>query len=332
MRDACLVTGGCGFLGSHVARHLINSGYEVIVLDDLSGGFVENLPQGANLHIGSITNAELVDNIFRHHSPRYVFHLAAYAAENLSPFIRVFNCRNNIEGSEVIINACINHDVECLVFTSSIAVYGNQTPPFYETTPVNPMDCYGGAKAYVETSLRNARELHGLNSVVFRPFNIYGPLQNIGDSYRNVVGIFMNQCLQHKSLTIFGDGQQTRAFSYVDDVAPSIAASVDRVWAWNQTYNIGGTTPYSVNNLAVEVLKVMDSDSQIIHLDTRHEAEHAHCDTWRFRISFSDTTAQVSLFEGLTKMAEWAKKRGPVKPSAFSKIEIHKNLPSVWQK
>lgn len=331
MRDTCLVTGGLGFLGSHVCGHLLNAGFEVVVLDDLSGGFIENLQGGANLYVGSINNVELVENIFRHHSPRFVFHLAAYAAENLSPFIRTFNCRNNIEGSEVIINACINHEVECLVFTSSIAVYGNQPPPFYETTPLLPMDPYGGAKAFVETSLRNARELHGLNSAVFRPFNIYGPRQNIGDPYRNVVGIFMNQCLKGEPLTIFGDGLQTRAFSFIDDVAPAIASCIRRPDSWNETYNIGGMTPYSVNELAGHVLRVMKASNGIIHLDARHEAQHAHCDTFKARNVFGNLMPLIDLNEGLSEMAGWVLKHGAKKGKPFAGIEITKNLPPAWK-
>lgn len=331
MKDTCIVTGGLGFVGSHVATHLIRNGYDVVVLDDESGGFLDQLPHGANFYHGSILNTELVDNIFRHHSPRFVFHLAAYAAEGLSPFIRTFNCRNNIEGSEVIINACINHKVECLVFTSSIAVYGAQTPPFTEWIKPDPIDPYGAAKAFTEASLRNATTLHGLNHVIFRPYNIYGPGQNCGDPYRNVVGIFMRACMEDKPMTIFGDGNQTRAFSYIDDVAPAIAASVERSERWNETFNIGGAKEYSVKDLSVAVAKAMGlTDWSITHLPERHEAKHAYCNNGRAKIAFGDLMQDVPLNEGLSRMAEWVKKSGLRKSKPFANIEITKNLPPSW--
>lgn len=331
MKDTVFLTGGAGFIGSHVAKHLIVNGYKVVILDDLSGGFAENAPDEADCYKGSILNAELVDNIFRHHSPRFVFHLAAYAAEGLSPFIRTFNCRNNIEGSEVIINACINHSVECMVFTSSIAVYGSQEPPFTEWMKPEPIDPYGAAKAFTEASLRNARELHGLNSVVFRPYNVYGPHQNCGDPYRNVIGIFMRQCIEGNPMSIFGDGNQTRAFSYIDDVAPAIAASIDRPERWNETFNIGGAKEYSVKDLSVAVAKAMGlSDWSIINLPERHEAKHAYCNNGRAKLAFGDLMPNISLQDGLSRMAEWVKKAGLRKSKPFANIEITKNLPPSW--
>lgn len=331
MKDVVFVTGACGFVGRWVCHHLLANGKEVVALDDLSGGFVENLPEGVNLYRGSITNQELVENIFRHHSPRFVFHVAAYAAEGLSPFIRTFNCQNNIEGSEVIINACINHNVECLVFTSSIAVYGAQTPPFCEWHKPDPMDPYGAAKAFTEASLRNATALHGLNHVIFKPYNIYGPYQNCGDPYRNVIGIFIRQCMEGKPMTIFGDGNQTRAFSYIDDVAPAIASVIDREERWNETFNIGGAKHYSVKELANEVAKAMGmADWSVVHLPERHEAKHAYCNNGRAKIAFGDLMPDVHLKEGLAKMAEWVKRAGLRKSKPFTNIEITKNLPPSW--
>lgn len=331
MRDTCLVTGGLGFIGRWVVKHLLDSGKDVVVLDDASGGFTENLPAGANLYLGSITNRELVANIFRHHSPRFVFHLAAYAAEGLSPFIRTFNCRNNIEGSENIITACINHGVECLVFTSSIAVYGMGTPPFSERDSLAPADPYGAAKAYVESSLVNARHLHRLNSVVFRPYNVYGPFQNCGDPYRNVIGIFMRCCMENRPMTIFGDGEQTRAFSYIDDVAPAIAASVDRPDSWNQVFNIGGACPFSVNELSEVVANAMGVERRVEMLPERHEAMHAYCSNGKSRAMFGDLMANVSLADGIGRMAAWVKEVGLRKSRPFSDIEIMRKLPPSWK-
>ena len=116
-----LVTGGAGFMGSHVVERLLNAGHEVVVLDDLSGGFLDNIPEGVIFVKGSILDADLIDRLFREHKFTYVYHLAAYAAEGLSHFIKRFNYNNNLIGSVNLINASINYDVKCFVFTSSIA-------------------------------------------------------------------------------------------------------------------------------------------------------------------------------------------------------------------
>ena len=226
MKSKVLVTGAAGFVGSHVADHLVSAGYNVIALDDLSGGFADNVHTDATFVEGSINDVELVNQLFEEHQFEYVFHLAAYAAEGLSHFIRRFNYQNNLIGSINLINASINAGtVKCFVFTSSIAVYGANQLPMKEDMMPMPEDPYGVSKLAVELDLKSAHEMFGLNYMIFRPHNVYGERQNIGDPYRNVVGIFMNQIMQGKELTIFGDGMQTRAFSHIDDVAPIIAQS-----------------------------------------------------------------------------------------------------------
>ena len=183
------------------------SGHDVVVLDDLSGGFQENVPAKATFVQGSVMDHELIDRLFDRHSFDYVYHLAAYAAEGLSHFIKRFNYNNNLIGSVNLINASINHKVKCFVFTSSIAVYGaGQSPMSEDMIPV-PEDSYGISKLAVEQELRVSHEMFGLDYVVFRPHNVYGERQNIGDRYRNVVGIFMNQLLRGEPMTIFGDGR-----------------------------------------------------------------------------------------------------------------------------
>jgi len=243
-RPRSLVTGGAGFLGSHVADELLRRGHAVVVLDDLSGGRRDNVPADARFVHGSIGDAPLLARLFEESAFDHVFHLAAYAAEGLSHFIRRFNYENNLIGSVNLINLAVRHAVRRFVFTSSIAVYGrNQLPMSEEMTPL-PEDPYGIAKHAVELDLRAAHELFGLDFVVFRPHNVYGERQNLGDRYRNVVGIFMNQILAGRPLTVFGDGTQTRAFSYVGDVAPIVARSVDVEAARNEVFNVGADQPF----------------------------------------------------------------------------------------
>ena len=191
-----LVTGGAGFIGSHITEALVQRGHSVTVLDDLSGGFRENVSAQARFVKGSINDAELIHALFAEERYEYVFHLAAYAAEGLSHFIKRFNYNNNLMGSINLINASINNDIKCFVFTSSIAVYGAIPQlPMTEETPPHPEDSYGIAKLAVEQELIACRRMFDLNSIIFRPHNVYGEKQNIGDKYRNVVGIFMNQIL-----------------------------------------------------------------------------------------------------------------------------------------
>ena len=230
-------------MGSHIAEELMTNGHEVIVLDDLSGGFIDNVPNKATFVKGSILDFQLIDQLFKKYSFTYVYHLAAYAAEGLSHFIKRFNYNNNLIGSVNIINACVNYQVKCLVFTSSIAVYGAGEPPLREDMVPGPEDSYGIAKLAVEQELKVSHEMFGLDYVIFRPHNVYGERQNIGDRYRNVVGIFMNQILRGERLTVFGDGTQVRAFTHINDIAPAIAGSVDVPAARNQIFNIGTDLP-----------------------------------------------------------------------------------------
>ena len=161
-----LVTGGAGFIGSHVSDELLARGHEVVVLDDLSGGFAENVVAGAEFVEGSITDADLVARLFEERRFDYVYHLAAYAAEGLSHFIRRFNYTNNLIGSVNLINASVNTGVRCFVFTSSIAVYGPSPElPMTEETPPRPEDPYGIAKLAVEQDLRACHEMFGLDYV-----------------------------------------------------------------------------------------------------------------------------------------------------------------------
>lgn len=327
--SSCLVTGGAGFMGSHVARSLLESGHDVVVLDDLSGGFVDNVPDGAEFVSGSAVDFKLLEVLFERHRFEYVFHLAAYAAEGLSHHIRRFNYENNVVASAGLISLAIRYDVKRFVFTSSIAVYGEAELPMREDMPMRPIDPYGIAKMAVELDLASAQQYFGLDYTIFRPHNVYGENQNTADRYRNVVGIFMNQIMNSEPMTIFGDGTQTRAFSYIGDVAPIIARSVETPESANDVFNIGADQPHSVLKLANVVAQAFGVEPNIEFLPERHEVLHAYSSHEKLRDTFG-TTETTSLEMGIGAMADWAKEAGPRASAPFSSIEVRKSLPPSW--
>ena len=324
-----LVTGGAGFIGSHVAAHCLKLGHRVVVLDDLSGGFADQVPAGAHLITGSVTDHELVAKLFAQYKFDYVYHLAAYAAEGLSHFIRRFNYTVNLTGTVNLINEAVKCGTKCFVFTSSIAVYGKGQLPMREDMAPRPEDPYGVSKYAAELDLAAAHEMFGLPFIVFRPHNVYGEHQNLGDPYRNVLGIFMNQIMSGKPLSIFGDGEQTRAFSHIDDVAPHIARSVHVPAAYNQVINIGADEPYTVNDLAHVIAREFSAEAQIRYLPARNEVYSAYASHDKARELLS-AAPSVGLVDGVRRMAAWARHAGSRKGKPFGNIEIGLKLPPSW--
>ena len=331
-RPVALVTGAAGFIGAHVTRALVAEGRaRVVALDDLSGGFRDNLPPEVEFVEGSVTDHALVARLFERHPVRYVFHLAAYAAEGLSHFIRRFNYTNNVLGSMTLINEAVCHQIECFVFTSSIAVYGPIPSPMRETDTPVPEDPYGIAKLAVELDLAAAHRMFGLRYVIFRPHNVYGEYQNLGDPYRNVLGIFMNQIMQGKPMTIFGDGTQRRAFSYVGDIVPAIAASPWVPAAAGHVFNIGADVPYTVNELARTVAASMGVPNHPVeHLPARVEAHTAYGDHGK-AVQVFGRCSHTPLDVGVRRMADWAKVGGVRSSRPFGSVEVTRNLPASWR-
>lgn len=332
-QPCALVTGAAGFLGAHLTRELQSLGeLQIVALDDLSGGFRQNIPSGVEFVEGSICDPALLAHLFEKHKFQYVYHLAAYAAEGLSHFIRRFNYTNNLIGSVNLINEAVKCGTECFVFTSSIAVYGAIDPPMVEHKTPHPEDPYGVAKLAVELDLKVAHEMFGLDYVIFRPHNVYGEFQNLADPYRNVIGIFMKQIREDAPLTIFGDGEQQRAFTYIGDIAPYIAQAPFVEAARNDIFNVGADQPYTINTLAEEVSGAMGNPGHAKrYLQARNEVMHAWADHSKVRAVFG-AGQHTTLREGLSRMAGWAKtvELPPLKP--FTAIEVRKNLPGSWEK
>ena len=219
-KQTVLITGVAGLLGSRLADWIIENKpeYDVVGIDDLSGGYECNVNSKVTFVQENLLNTSALAEIFKQTEPTYVFHFAAYAAEGLSPFIRNYNYQNNLVVTANIINECIIHDVKRLVFTSTLAVYGHgYGGVFSEDQIPKPIDPYGVAKYGCEMDIQIAGEQHGLDWCIIRPHNVYGVKQNIWDKYRNVLGIWMYQHMNGEPMSIFGDGEQKRSFSFIDD-------------------------------------------------------------------------------------------------------------------
>jgi UDP-glucose 4-epimerase len=326
-----LVTGTAGFIGSHVADQCLRLGFEVVGVDDLSGGYWRNVPAAAAFVVADLAEPDAVAQLWREHGPfDYVYHLAAYAAEGLSHHIRRFNYRNNLLATANLINAAVTGRVRHFVFTSSIAVYGAGQVPLQESTVPVPEDPYAIAKYACELDLHAAHRVFGLPSTIFRPHNVYGERQNLSDPYRNVIGIFLNLCRRGLPLKIFGDGAQTRAFTHVDDVAPLIAQAPLIAAARNQVFNVGADEPVSVLALAQEVARALGVPAVVEHLPARPEVVHAFADHTRARTVFAPPAA-VPLAVGLARMAAWLQTLEPAPPQRFAGIEIPDLLPAGWR-
>ncbi|MCA8999875.1 MAG: NAD-dependent epimerase/dehydratase family protein, partial [Planctomycetaceae bacterium] len=322
-------TGGAGFIGSHLVDALVDHGDDVVVMDDLSGGFKRNVPTGDALLRGSVSREQDVAAAFADGPFDVVFHLAAYAAEGLSHHIKRFNYENNLVGSVNLINAAVNADVGHFVFLSSAAVYGHATGTLTELDLPEPIDSYGIAKLAVEAELAVTERLFGLPYTIFRPHNVYGPYQNIGDRYRNVVGIFMNRLMRGEPLPVFGNGEQKRAFTDIRDVAPGIARAPFVPESRNQVFNVGSDRAVTVNELAQAVAKAFGETPRIEYLPAREEVELAWADHSKFRSVFAPGP-EHSLEEGIQHMANWARQVGPRSSSVFTQVELTKHLPPSW--
>ena len=325
------VTGCAGLLGANYTRHLLNNGHEVIGIDDLSGGYKAFIAKGEKFKFIKLNlekRKKLVE-LFEEHKPDVLFHFAAYAAEGLSPFIRNFNYRNNLICSANLINECINHNTK-FIFTSSMAVYGEQEPPFTEDKRPQPVDPYGIAKYAVECDLKLAHEQFGLRYNIVRPHNVLGIYQNIWDRYRNVIGIFIRKTLNRQPILVYGDGEQTRAFSdikYYMEPFDRLLTDCD-----NETFNIGADKYFTLNEVAKtvqEIGKKYGYEVPIEYGEPRHEVKHAYCnhDKAKNLLKFEDDTKLEELIESIFV---WAMKQ-PNRKVKTMEYEVTKDIYDYWR-
>lgn len=333
MKKKVLITGVAGLLGSRLTDWIaVNQlEYDIVGIDDLSGGYQENINSNVIFHnLNLVNEVHKLSEIFEHYKPEYVFHFAAYAAEGLSPFIRTYNYDNNLRATAAVVNECIKHNVKRLVFTSTLAVYGHGYGGIFDEAQIpKPIDPYGVAKYACEMDIQIAGEQHGLDWCIIRPHNVYGIKQNIWDKYRNVLGIWMYQYMNNEPMTIFGDGTQTRAFSYIDD-------SLEPLWnaaiipnASEEIINLGGIEEYSINN-ACNILREVIGDGNIVYREARHEVKHS-IPTWQKSVDILGFKHKTSLKHGLTEMWKWAQLQPKRDRFIWPSYELDKGMYSFWK-
>jgi len=321
-----LITGVAGLIGSKFADWILETtNHKVVGIDDLSGGYISNVHKDVDFYKFDLVEGDQLSHVFKRESPDIVYHMAAYAAEGLSPFMRTFNYKNNLISTAKIINCCINYDVKRLVFTSTMAVYGKGSPPFDEKDVPKPKDPYGVAKYACEMDIEIAGEQHGLDWCIIRPHNVYGPNQNIWDKYRNVLGIWMCQYMNEEPMSIFGDGKQTRAFSYINDILEPMWKSGTQENCSEEIINLGGTKFYTINE-ANQILRDVIGDGKKVYKEERHEVKDAHS-TWKKSVELLGYKDTTSLADGLTQMWEWAQKQPNNTRESY---EIEKGIYEYW--
>ncbi len=334
-----LVTGAAGFMGSHLVDYLISSNvpseknHQVAGIDNLLSGSIDYVHPGLAFHEGDLRKPRDVKFVFDTFDPEIVYHLAAYAAEGQSVFVPRFTTNMNYIAFINLINEVINREIKTFVFTSSMSVYGHNIPPMVETDIPRPQDPYAITKWAIEQFLEVYSEEFGFDYVTIRPHNVYGPRQSLTNPYRNVLGIWMNRIMHGKPPIIYGDGEQTRAFTEIDDCIPYIAESAWNRRAQGEIINVGSRTASTLNHMCDLVLDVMDSDLKPIYMAARPlEVKHAWCSTAKSHNLLGYETL-VDLKAGLKRMAVWAKSVGP-QPFVYwpkEQFEIQRKIPEVWR-
>jgi UDP-glucose 4-epimerase len=304
----------------------------LVGLDNMSGATVEPQPYVKFYEI-DIRDADAVNTLFAEHHFDVVYHFAATPQEVLSSFTRVHNYTNNLIGPVNLINASVNTHVKRYVFTSSIAAIGagDGKLPFTEETPLCPVDPYGIAKMSVEHDLRTAYDKFGLEYCIVRPRNLIGFGQCVWDMYRNVLAIFMWQKLNSLPLTIYGDGEQKRAFSPVEDILLPLYNAGFSKKARNMTVNLGSSKPMTVNSLADTFESVCGEKLERVYLEKRHEVDECYCST-ELSQSVLGYKENTDIRDCIAGMWTWAKTL-PMRPRVcFDAIEIEQGLYSFWKK
>ena len=325
-----LVTGAAGFLGSHLCEKLLNLHHKVIGIDNLLGGTLDNLPKNLEFHKVDCCDLQKLNKIMK--NVDVVYHCAATAHEGLSVFSPVENTKNNYLATVSVITAGINNKVNRIIYCSSMARYGSQATPFTEDMQPRPVDPYGISKVAGEEVLKSLCNLNNIEWVIAVPHNIIGPKQKYDDPYRNVVSIMLNRLLQNKKPIIYGDGNQKRCFSYIDDCIYCLLVLIDSKEVVGEIINIGPDEEFvTINKIAEICSNITGSNLKPEYYPDRpKEVKHATCSSNKARklLKYKTTT---DLYEGIKKTFEYIKEKGPKKFKYHVDLEIVNDLtPKVW--
>ena len=332
-----LVTGSAGFIGSHIYDLLFASGYEVYGVDDLSGGFMRNVSQKKFFTKLDLCDRQATGKYIAKLKPDVIFHLAADATEGRSQFTPFSAIDRNMVAYMNLLVPAIKYGLKKMVLTSSMSVYGAQQVPFNESMIPQPEDIYGISKAAMEQQTRVMSKVYGFKHVIIRPHNVYGPRQNLSDPYRNVIGIFINRLLHGKNFYIYGDGNQKRAFSNIDDVAPAMVKAAFDKKCEGRILNIGSETPITLKDMGKVVLNEFFSGKVPRNFLPEkfparpQEVKYAYCshDIARKLIGFRD---KVNLREGVRNMISWARTLGPQPFVYLESMDLEHDLaPKTWK-
>ena len=327
-----LVTGVAGFLGSHLAEKLVAKNLKVVGIDNMSGGYKDNIPKNVEFYNFDCCELEKMKNVMK--GVDVVYHCAATAHEGLSVFSPYHITKNNLLASVSVFTAAVVNKVKRIIFCSSMARYGNQQTPFTEDMTPAPVDPYAISKVAAENVLINLCELNNIEWIIAVPHNIIGPRQKYDDPFRNVVSIMINRMLQKKSPIIYGDGEQTRCFSYIDDCLNCLLPMLDQKNLNKQIINIGPDEEFvSINEVSNICSNITRSNLKPIYRKDRpKEVKHARCSADKARKLLNYKT-KTNLKEGILQTYNYIKKRG-AKPFVYHiDLEIKNELtPETWMK
>jgi UDP-glucose 4-epimerase len=332
-----LVTGSAGFMGSHLFDRLFDAGYKVYGVDDLSGGFMRNVSRPKFFTKLDLRDRAKTAAYIKKIKPDIIFHLAADATEGRSQFTPFSALDRNLGAYLNLLVPAIKYGLKKMILTSSMSVYGAQQVPFDERMEPLPEDIYGISKAAMEKTTRVMSNVYGFKFVIIRPHNVYGPKQNLSDPYRNVVGIFINRLLSGKNFYLYGDGEQKRAFSYIDDVVPAMIKAAFNKNVEGLAMNIGSNTPVTLNQLSRTILKEFFPDGvgkkfKPTYLPARpQEVKFAYCDH-KIAEKFLNFKPKTELSEGVKEMIAWARSMGPQKFTYLDNLELeNSSTPKTWK-
>ena len=323
------ISGVAGFLGSHLADRYLAEGHEVIGVDSLIGGYLENVPDRVDFHKRDLTADKLSDLL---QDVDTVVHAACTAYEGLSVFSPALIVKNTMQATAELLSASIQANVKKFVYLSSMARYGAIQTPYTENMNPRPQDPYGIAKLASENLVRNLCDTHRIEWVVLVPHNIIGPRQKYDDPFRNVASIMTNRLLQNKEPIIYGDGMQQRCFSFIDDVVEPLFVACSSDKAVGQIINIGpDEEPITINELAQNLQAIIGTNLEPIYTGGRpQEVKVALCSSDKARQLLGYETS-TDLHTGLTSLVDWIGNRGPRAFDYHLPIEIrNERLPATW--